>query len=107
MTQILGKNTPDDELPDALGHWQIRMMGYGQGVSGPFLLYRCPLRDSLCGVPIKPSPPNPNGAAWTWDGNTTAPTLSPSINCIAEKDGKPTGGCGWHGWMQQGRLTGA
>jgi hypothetical protein len=32
------------------------------------------------------------------------PTLTPSINCIAEKDGKPTGGCGWHGFITCGIM---
>lgn len=42
--------------------------------------------------------------AWEFDDNEDAPTLSPSINCIAEKDGKPTGGCGWHGFIQHGAM---
>ena len=42
---------------------------------------------------------------WAWDGNEEKPTITPSINCIAEKDGKPTGGCGWHGFITGGELT--
>jgi hypothetical protein len=41
---------------------------------------------------------------WGWDGNIDCPTLTPSINCIAQKDGKPTGGCGWHGFINAGRM---
>jgi len=49
---------------------------------------------------------NPNEpCVWAWDGNEEHPTITPSINCIAEKDGKPTGGCGWHGFITLGRMT--
>lgn len=41
---------------------------------------------------------------WGWNGNKERPTLTPSINCIAEKDGKPTGGCGWHGFITNGVI---
>ena len=34
---------------------------------------------------------------WSWDGNLEAPTLAPSIWSKAEN-----GGCGWHGFLQQG-----
>lgn len=33
--------------------------------------------------------------SWDFDGNTDAPTLSPSINHV---------GC-WHGWLQAGEFT--
>jgi hypothetical protein len=42
---------------------------------------------------------------WKWDGNRESPTLTPSINCITEKDGKPTGGCGWHGVITNGEFA--
>jgi len=42
---------------------------------------------------------------WGWDGNLDCPTITPSINCIAEKDGKPTGGCGWHGHITNGEIV--
>ena len=41
---------------------------------------------------------------WKWDGNVERPTLTPSINCVAEKGGKPTGGCGWHGHITNGVI---
>lgn len=41
---------------------------------------------------------------WQWNGNLEKPTITPSINCIAEKDGKPTGGCGWHGFIDNGIM---
>jgi hypothetical protein len=41
---------------------------------------------------------------WGWDGNADLPSLTPSINCIAEKDGKPTSGCGWHGFITKGEM---
>ena len=33
--------------------------------------------------------------SWEWDGNTEAPTLTPSIN---------HNGC-WHGWLTAGQFT--
>lgn len=38
----------------------------------------------------KPAP-----AAWLWDGNTTAPTLSPSIHTHGH----------WHGFVQAGKMV--
>lgn len=32
---------------------------------------------------------------WVWDGDEDAPTLSPSIKCLAS---------GWHGFLRRGRL---
>jgi hypothetical protein len=89
MSVILGGNCID--WPTTPGQWQIRVMGHG-----PHLLYGCPNGRGSCGVPIQPSPPNQAGCSWNWDGNTDAPTLTPSINCIA--------GCGWHGFMTKGEL---
>jgi hypothetical protein len=41
---------------------------------------------------------------WQWNGDVNKPTITPSINCIKEKDGKPTGGCGWHGFITNGII---
>jgi hypothetical protein len=64
---------------------------------GRRIIYTCPLGAGkrACAVPIHPNV-LPNGASWQWDGNEEAPTLSPSINCV--------GGCGWHGWIQNGVM---
>jgi Family of unknown function (DUF6527) len=66
------------------------------------ILFVCPL-GKRCGVFLGPvaegrqeQNPGWKGCVWGWDGNLEKPTLTPSINCIAEKDGKPTGGCGAH-----------
>ena len=34
------------------------------------------------------------GRAWGWDGNSEAPTLSPSIHCLGH----------WHGHLQAGEF---
>lgn len=70
--------------------------------------FQCPLHPRQCSglllnsdatraAGIKRDPQGANGgrAMWDWDGNRTAPTLSPSINC---------GGC-WHGYIQKGRCV--
>lgn len=41
---------------------------------------------------------------WGWSGDLEKPTITPSIDCISEKDGKPTGGCGWHGHIINGEM---
>lgn len=71
------------------------------------ILFVCP-NGHRCGVLLGPDfvdRTSPERACvWKWDGNLERPTISPSINCIAEKDGKPTGGCGWHGFITKGRF---
>ena len=37
---------------------------------------------------------NASGSQWTWDGDSDAPTLSPSLHWVGV----------WHGWVQNGRL---
>src|SRR4030088_2816151 len=63
--------------------------------------YGCPRGRGECMVPIFPRAYS-YGATWRWDGNRDAPTLTPSINCLAEKDGQKLAGCGWHGWVRAG-----
>lgn len=71
-------------------------------VEGGRIMFVCP-NGHRCGVLLQPFTAEGLNS-WTWDGNANAPTLSPSINCIAEKDGKPTGACGWHGFIQKGVM---
>ena len=76
-------------------------------VQGHMCWYLCPRRPGeVCGVPIKPLASPPYNSGWDWNGNVEAPTLTPSVNCVAERDGKPTGGCGWHGYVKAGKLEG-
>ena len=71
------------------------------------ILFVCP-NGRRCGVLLGPvSTPRPSEDkchVWGWDGNVERSTITPSINCIAEKDGKPTGGCGWHGFITNGVM---
>lgn len=61
------------------------------------LVFECPRRAGhVCEVMLKPWPIN--SPTWTWDGNATTPTLTPSINCSD---------CGWHGFVTNGRCTNA
>ena len=96
-----------DGFPTEPGDIAIRAMTSGD-VHGHFCWFTCPRNpEQTCGVPIKPLSSPPFNTGWEWDGNTAAPTLTPSVNCIAEHDGKPTGGCGWHGFVRAGKLEGA
>jgi hypothetical protein len=85
----------DDEIPP--GEARVFPMRWEDGSTGPMLWFVCPRGRPLCGVPLKPSPPNRKGCSWNWDGNTTTPTVTPSINC------EPPG-CGWHGFVTNGRV---
>lgn len=77
----------------------VRIENYGP--SRDRCWFPCPKRPGReCHVLLKPWPINAN--TWDWDHNEEAPTLSPSINC----NGGPSA-CGWHGFIQQGRVVGA
>lgn len=90
----------DEEGMPTKGRALVRQTDFGNGVIGPLLWFRCPRDRYYCGVPITPSPPNSRGCAWTQTGPDDAPTLSPSINCNG-------GGCGWHGFIENGALRDA
>lgn len=101
-----------DEWPadEPIGSFDIEIATHGilgyLGASG-HMLFVCP-NNRRCSVLIGPSPvgrAHPDGLCiWGWDGNRDRPTLTPSINCLAEKDGKPTSGCGWHGFITNGVM---
>jgi hypothetical protein len=62
--------------------------------------FKCPKREEHeCHVLLKPWPINTH--TWDWDHNEQAPTLSPSINCNSN------GGCGWHGFIREGKIVDA
>jgi hypothetical protein len=99
---------PDDE---PVGSFSIEA-GPGHSVQGypgstGHIMFICP-NNKRCSVLIGPTfvqrPTKDTLCIWGWDGNLDKPTLTPSINCIAEKDGKPTGGCGWHGFITSGII---
>ncbi len=102
-----------DEWPadEQIGSFDIEaspghsVQGY-PGANG-HIIFVCP-NNKRCSVLIGPTfvdRPNPDAlCVWGWDGNRDRPTLTPSINCLAEKDGKPTGGCGWHGFITAGVI---
>ena len=72
------------------------------------ILFVCP-NHRRCAVLVGPAAVSRTAedrlSIWGWDGNRECPTLTPSINCLAEKDGKPAGGCGWHGFITNGRIA--
>jgi len=96
---------PDNE---PIGSFDIKLRGV-QGYPGAtaHILFVCP-NGKRCSVLLGPQfvdRPNPDALCiWGWNGDMDKPTLTPSINCIAEKNGKPTGGCGWHGFITNGVI---
>lgn len=99
----------DEWPPDTpVGTFDIEGSGL-QGYPGctGHLTFVCP-NNRRCTVLIGPQHvdrPTPDALCiWGWDGNRELPTLTPSINCLSEKDGKPAGGCGWHGFITNGVI---
>lgn len=81
----------------------------GNGINGPFAGYYicCPgckqvhaWTTALNCLP-KPCPHEGKSSCWAWSGSAEAGTLtaSPSLYSVKEN-----GGCGWHGWLQNGVL---
>lgn len=69
-----------------------------------WIRFGCPRGNGECTVPISPQK-TARGATWRWDGNRDAPTLTPSINCLAQlENGQPAAGCGWHGFLKNGQF---
>lgn len=101
---------PRDEWPadEPVGSFDIELGGV-QGYPGvtAHMIFVCP-NGQRCGILLAPNPIERSAPdrsyVWGWDGNIDKPTLRPSINCIAEKEGRPTGGCGWHGFITNGVM---
>lgn len=80
----------------------------GHPAATAHLLFVCP-NGRRCAILLGPQSadrPTPDGfCVWAWDGNRERPTITPSINCRSVDDeGKPAGGCGWHGFITNGVL---
>jgi len=80
-----------EEPLEKIGDFQIREVQDGRA----YIHWFCP-HNGECSVrltrgPAQPGQPN----TWGWDGDADNPTLTPSINCLAN-------GCGWHGHIQGG-----
>jgi len=104
------KNENDEWPKDApVGMFDLR----GNGVEGypaatGHIQFICP-NNKHCSVLLGPQfvqrPEKGKCNIWAWDGNRDSPTITPSINCVAvDEDGKPTGGCGWHGFITNGDI---
>jgi hypothetical protein len=102
---------PRDIWPEdvPIGTYDIELKGVeGYPGANAHIIFVCPnkKRCSILLGPVFVKQPNKDALnIWAWDGNVECPTISPSINCIKEKDGKPTGGCGWHGHIHQGVMS--
>jgi hypothetical protein len=106
-------NMQRDECPEwpadePVGSFDISTNGLkGYPQASGHIIFVCP-NGKRCVVLLGPQAVAPTGGQrlhiWAWDGNLERPTLTPSINCLAKKDGKPTGGCGWHGFITAGVI---
>jgi hypothetical protein len=98
--------------PKAPGEWRFVDAELRQectppprGVEG-LLSFACPAGTGLCGairVGNGFKPTGGRGATWEWNGSIEAPTLKPSINCLARGPNcEEYAGCGWHSWLTDG-----
>jgi Family of unknown function (DUF6527) len=103
------KRDSRDEWPGdvPIGTYDIEMGGLEGYESTAHIIFVCP-NGRRCSVLLGPKfveRASPDRiCVWGWNGDVDHPTLTPSINCISEKDGKPTGGCGWHGFITNGEM---
>ena len=106
MTSVKGRPWPSGEPFVGFNSGDFTFGNSAEDVTDPakWLRFGCPRGRGECLVAIRPQT-FLNGAGWTWDGNREAPTLSPSIHCLAEKDGQKLAGCGWHGWLRNGEFV--
>lgn len=85
-----GNHSCRADLPDGAAQWDLAR-------DQRRLTYVCP-----CGckewrqVPVAPD--QKLQSHWLWDGNETAPTLTPSILHVKHRDDE----CGWHGFLTAG-----
>jgi hypothetical protein len=108
--QAVWDATPPAQAGDV---WQVHWYAEdadGNSINGPFAGYDicCPgckrvhaWTTALNCLP-KPCPHEGKSSCWNWTGSAEQGTLSasPSLHSVKEK-----GGCGWHGWLQNGALT--
>lgn len=92
-----------------VGTYDVTLNGVeGYPESNAHIMFVCP-KGQRCSVLLGPrfvDRPNPDGLCiWKWNADIHNPTIEPSINCLSEKDGKPTGGCGWHGFIKNGDIA--
>lgn len=83
----------DERATPGAANWRKPENGAGQ-----YLQYVCP-----CGCGEFRSLPVATGdkrvELWKWDGNETAPTITPSIRHVPHQKGD----CAWHGYMTKGQ----
>lgn len=96
---------PDADIqPGKFDITEGRAEGYANTARITFV---CPF-GRVCSLLLAPQPiPRTDDSrlfVWGWNGHPDKPSLTPSINCESEKDGKPTGGCGWHGFIRDGVM---
>lgn len=107
MMRLPDEVWPDDVEPGTFDIETGTIDGYPQA-SG-HIIFVCP-NGKRCVVLLGPTAVGRDEAAgrrlciWGWNGDLERPTLTPSINCVAEKDGRLTGGCGWHGFITNGVM---
>ena len=101
----------NDEWPDDVPIGTFDLSGNGvEGYPGAtgHIMFVCP-NGKRCSLLLGPQfvkrPEKGKSNIWAWDGNRENPTITPSINCVTtDEEGKPTGGCGWHGFITNGEI---
>lgn len=101
--------------PKIAGQWRFVDPTTYEGCAPPvhgaegLLHFACIRKGGTCGYIRVGNGFKPAGdKTWKWNGLIDAPTLEPSINCLANnlKTGKKYAGCGWHAFLTNGEWTG-
>lgn len=112
-TAVHGEMHRDDreEWPEGtpIGTFDIEAGGLeGHPETTGHIIFVCP-NERRCAVFFGPEAKALEGTrlhVWAFDGNVERPTLTPSINCrTTDDEGKPAGGCGWHGFITKGIIA--
>lgn len=77
-----------------VGSWCWKFHKRGDGADQRYCVMHTP-DDKTVALPV--SEKHQTSVHWIWDGNETAPTLTPSIANVG----------GWHGFMQAGQMVNA
>lgn len=72
------------------GSWCIEEHSNGQRM----MIFKYP-DGEVGGIFLRPMiPPNPEHPSWEWNGDSTKPTLTPSVHRVGH----------WHGFFRSGRM---
>lgn len=110
MTKMVRNELEEWPKDVPIGTFDVSEHGVSDyAASTAHILFVCP-NGKRCAVLLGPQfvqrPAKGKLNIWGWNGDRNLPSITPSINCVTtDEDGKPTGGCGWHGHITNGEIA--